>query len=415
VLSNLVDTIVIGAGHAGLSISYYLNELGIDHIVFEKENIGSSWANQRWDSFRFNTPNKYNLLPGFDTMFEDEDGFCSSADFVSSLSHYSEFHKLPVLTHCEVISVDLSNRSDGFNVCIRENDSLKMFRSRIVVVASGGQNRKYLPAFSEKLSKNIFQIHACDYRNASGLPEGSVLVIGGAQSGVQITEDLMENGRKVFLSTSKVPRVPRRYRKKDIVEWMYLSGFFDMPVDPALLKSRFPHISGTGPGGHTVSLQSLARKGASLTGNAIDADSGKIYFHNDVISNIRFADESSIKAKQYIDEFLYRSGFDITEDEEDPDDLPFNSSSYTGSDSIDLVENHITSIIWTCGFTGDFSYLRLPVIDNSGLPKHNNGISDIKGLYFIGIPWLRSRKSGIVMGIKDDAEFILANLMSGIQ
>lgn len=405
-----VNTIVIGAGHAGLSISYYLKQIGVDHIVFEKGNLGSSWSTQRWDSFRFNTPNKYNQLPGFENMLEDADGFCSPADFVSALGHYAEINNLPVATNCEVLSVGNSD-SHGFQVSVSVNGSKRLFHCITLIVASGGQNRKYVPAFSGNLPEEIYQVHACDYRNASGLPEGSVMVIGGAQSGVQITEDLLQAGRKVFLSTSRVPRVPRRYRKRDTVEWLCLSGFFNMAADPLLMRGRFPQVSGTGTRGHTVSLQSLARKGATLTGSAKDAQSGKIYINDDVISNIRFANEASNKVKVGIDEFINKAGFDMPDNEEDPDDLPTEVSAYTGSDYLDLSENNITSVIWTCGFSGDFSYLKLPVFDSNGLLRQNNGISDMKGLYFIGIPWMRMRKSGIVMGIKDDAEFIIEDIL----
>jgi putative flavoprotein involved in K+ transport len=141
------------------------------------------------------------------------------------------------------------------------------------------------------------------------------------------------------------------------------------------------------------------------------ADQERIYFHDDVMSNIRFADEASEKIKLSIDEFVRRSGYQMPENEEDPDDIRFESGSYAGISHVDLDGDHISTIIWTCGFTGDFSYLKLPVYDSNGLPEHNNGISHIKGLYFIGIPWMRKRKSGIVMGIKEDAEFIAGNLL----
>jgi putative flavoprotein involved in K+ transport len=413
-LSDKIDTIVIGAGHAGLSISYYLKQLRIDHIVFEKGTIGSSWSGQRWDSFRFNTPNKYNLLPGQENTYIDKDGFITAREFVTALCEYSKMNNLPVAENCEVISIGKIPGSKEFSVSVRENNSFRSFRSKKVIVASGGQNKRYVPAFSDNIPKDIFQIHACEYRNPSALPDGAVLVIGGAQSGVQITEDLLSGGRKVFLSTSRVPRAPRRYRGRDIVEWLHLTGFFDIKTadisDPRLLLMKFPQISGVGERGHTVSLQALAGKGAVLTGNAVSAGERKIFFQAGAADNVRFADDFSKKVKQSIDEFILRSGYEPALNEDDPADLPDQSLLCPDITSLDLFDNHISSVIWTCGFVSDPGFLSLPVFDANGALKHHEGISDIEGLYFIGFPWLRKRKSGIVMGIKEDAEYITEHL-----
>jgi putative flavoprotein involved in K+ transport len=185
--------------------------------------------------------------------------------------------------------------------------------------------------------------------------------------------------------------------------------------DPRSLMIRFPQISGTGSRGHTVSLQGLAKKGALLMGKAKGAEHGKIYLQTDILANIRFADEFSLKTKHLIDEFIRNSGYEMPANEADPDDLPDELFCPDDINSLDLFENQISSIIWTCGFVSDFSFLRIPVFDTNGNIRHNEGISTIEGLYFLGLPWLRKRKSGIVMGIKEDAEFIASHLKAAMK
>lgn len=415
--SSLIDVIVIGAGHAGLSISYHLKKLGLSHIVFEKGKIGDTWRNQRWDSFKLNTPNKVNLLPGQENGFSDAEGFSTASEFVSYLEGYCRTFQLPVAEGCEVLSVENIPDSKVFLVCVSEKGSAKYYESKQVVVASGAQNRKNMPSITKDISPDIFQLHAGEYRNSSSLPDGAVLVVGSAQSGVQIAEDLIAMGRKVFISTSQVGRVPRRYRGKDIVEWLILTGFYDMLTsditDSQILMMKQPQVSNSGFRGHTLSLQGLARNGAVILGKTENTNGTKVFLQPNAPMHIRFADDFSKKVKLMIDEFIQRSQLYAPPPEEDTDDDPDEEAACASADtSLNLKENNISSIIWTTGFTGDFSYLKSPVFNNSGILKHNEGVSDTEGLYFLGNPWLRKRKSGIILGIREDAEFIAAKLIT---
>lgn len=414
--SSVIDVIVIGAGHAGLSISYHLKKLHLNHIVFEKGRIGDSWRNQRWDSFKMNTPNKVNLLPGQENNFPDAEGFCSATEFVSFLEGYSRKFQLPVVENCEVLSVERVPCSKEFSVCISENGSVKYYHSKQVVVASGAQNRKYIPAFAENLLPEIFQLQPGEYRNASSLPAGAVLIVGSAQSGVQIAEDLIENGKKVFISTSQVARVPRRYRGKDIVDWLLLIGFYDLQTidvtDPQILMMKQPQVSNVGLRGRSLSLQSLALNGAGILGKIENTDGATLFLQENAAEHVKFADEFSKKVKEVIDQYIHNKDLFAPPPEEDfaddPDETALCASNVT---SFNLKENNITSLIWATGFSGDFSYLKLPVFNENRILKHSNGISDIEGLYFIGIPWLRKRKSGIILGIREDAEFISEKIL----
>jgi putative flavoprotein involved in K+ transport len=408
---SILDVIVVGAGHAGLSISYHLKDLHLSHLLLEKGRIADTWHNQRWDSFKLNTPNKWNLLPGQENIFPDSEGLCSSSEYASFLEMYSAKFHLPVIENCEVLSVERVNPSKKFSVHVSENGTAKNYLCSQIVVASGALNIKSIPSFVWNISPEIVQLHTSEYRNPSALPSGAVLVIGSAQSGAQIAEDLIIGNRKVFISTSQVPRFPRRYRGRDIVDWLLMSGFYDLQTadvtDPLILKMKQPQISTVGLQGHTLSLQGLARNGAVILGKTEDADGYAIMLQSNAAASIRFADEFSKKIKLMIDDYIQKSQLYAPPPEEDPDDYPDEAASFASDLTyLNFKENNITSIIWATGFVGDFSYLKLPVFNDNGTLRQNNGISEIDGLYFLGMPWLRKRKSGIILGIEEDALFI---------
>lgn len=418
--SSTLDVIVIGGGHAGLSIGYYLKKLGLSFIILEKGKIGDSWRIQRWDSFKLNTPNKVNSLPGYKNNFSDDEGFCTSSEFVSFLEDYSGKFQLPVVEESKVLSAEKDSGSGDFLICVSEKGSVKYYRSRQLVVASGAQNKKKLPAFANNLTGEVLQLHTCEYKNVSLLPDGAVLVVGSAQSGVQIAEDLIINGKKVFISTSQVSRVPRRYRGKDIVDWLIMSGFYDLQTDAVddrqILAMKQPQISSRGLRGHTLSLQGLARNGAVILGKTENILDGTVFLKPNAADNIRYADDFSKRIKTMIDDHIQSEHIIAPAPEDDPEDFPDENAECASSiTSLNLKENKITSVIWATGFTGDFSYLKFPVVDSTGAPKHHDGIPDIKGLYFLGNPWLRKRKSGIILGIDEDSGFIAEKLSMNLK
>ncbi|MEW5797585.1 MAG: NAD(P)/FAD-dependent oxidoreductase [Bacteroidota bacterium] len=410
----IYDVIITGAGHAGLSISYFLSQHNIRHIVLERGLIGQTWRSQRWDSFALNTPNALSVLPGDEYCGDNPEGFSSVAEFIHSLQSYAEKFSLPVREQTNVLSVE--KQSPYFNVATSENGVERNLRCTSIVVASGCMNEKKVPPFAKEIPESIVQLHTCTYKNPRQLPDGAVLVVGSAQSGCQIAEELLQAGKKVFLASSLVARVPRRYRGKDIFEWLTLLKFTEMPADkvpdPRILSMTQPQVSGIGPLGHTVSLQSLARDGATILGRLENADNTTLYFQLNAAQSVHFADEFSLTVKKMIDEFIITSGMDAPENEYDEADQPdIEASCASDIASLDIKKEGIGTIIWTTGFTADFSWIHIPVLDKHGLPLHKNGISDVEGLYFIGFPWLRTRKSGIIYGIRDDAKFIADKIM----
>lgn len=412
---NTVDIIVTGAGHAGVSISYHLKQAGISHLVFEKGKIGETWSSQRWDSFKLNTPNKSNLLPGMETFDGNADGFATADEFINYLRTFVNNHQLPVKENSKVISIE--KHKDVFIAEVIQNGISSIYQCRQVVIASGAQNEIQVPGFAKNIDSSILQLHAASYKNPLQLPKGNVLVVGSGQSGTQITEDLISTDKKIFFSTSKVGRVPRRYRGKDIIDWLFGMGQYDIRTeevkDHSVLRTRTPQLSGVGLMGKTTSLQSLAKNGVTILGKAANADAGSMYFQLNAAEHIQFADEVSLSTKNLIDKYIEQHQLPAPDAVTDADDLPDENASCAANISeLNFKEHNITTIIWTTGFGADYSYLKLPVIDKENSPIHKNGISPVKGLYFLGMPWLISKKSGIVLGIKEDAKFIAEQIIT---
>ena len=414
--NSVLDVIVVGAGHAGLCVSYYLTKHRIPHVVLEQGRVGETWRSQRWDSFKLNSSNKLSLLPEQSPYFTDPEAFSFANEFAESLENYAKQLQLSVKEHCKVLEVRKEKQGTTFLVTVLENGRKETYRSRQLVIASGGQNTVCIPAFAKNIAQRILQLHTSDYKHPGQLPAGSVLVVGSAQSGTQVAEDLVGADKKVFLSTGKVGRIPRRYRGRDIFDWLVEMGHYDVykaeVTDPSIFKIKNPQVSGAGDKGKTSSLQSLARSGVVILGRADNADAHTIYFQPNAASNVRYADEYSLKVKTLIEDHIQKNNLAAPLPEMDPDDVPDETASCaSGITTLDLDAHNIKSIIWTTGFSGDFSYLKLPVLDEEKIPKHTQGISDVKGLYFIGLPWLRKRKSAIILGVSDDAEFIVSQIL----
>jgi putative flavoprotein involved in K+ transport len=414
----VLDAIVIGAGHAGLATSYYFAQHGRSHVVLEKARVGESWRSQRWDSFTMNTPNALTVLPGRPYDGDDPEGFFSRDDFVARLERHAKDAQLPVREHSPVVRVEAASDGHGFTVTTG-GPAGERLNARSVVVASGIQQMPKVPAMSTRLAAHITQLHACEYRNPARLPSGAVLVVGSAQSGCQIVEDLREGGRRVFLSTGRAGRAPRRYRGRDAFVWLASMGALDVTVDqlpdPAQQHAAQPQISGVGPRGHTVSLQQLASDGKTVLGHLEDIDGRALHFAGDLAANVRFGDAASAAVKHQIDAYIEKEHIEAPAPQLDPADEPHpNPDDLRGASGLDSDDSDITTVVWCTGFGADFSWLHLPVLDERGTPTHENGRSRVPGLFFIGFPWLRRRASGIVYGIAGDAKAIVDDVLAAL-
>ena len=304
-----------------------------------------------------------------------------------------------------------------FNISVQHYQAVEQYQCKQLVVATGALNAAKTPSFGKNLSKDVYQLHVKDYRNPGQLPKGAVLIIGGGQSGCQVAEDIVAASKKVYLSTSRVGRVPRSYRGLDILDWLsnkipFYHALRSEITDPSIINAATPLVSGTGPAGHTLSLQSLHKQGVTLLGRLLNIENDTLFFANDAEDNIRYGDEVSQKTKELVEEFISKENFPAQQIEEDIADIPDEDLySMQHIPCINCAEANITSVIWTTGFTGDFSWLKLPALNNAGKPIHENGVSPINGLFFIGFPWLRSRKSGIIFGMQDDTAYIISQLL----
>jgi len=413
------DVVVVGAGHAGLAASYYLKQEGISHIVLEKGLIGESWRSQRWDSFRLNTPNRLSHLPGDLYAGPDPDGFYHRDEFVTSLENYVRRFDLPAKTGVEVTKARALG--GGFEVETLESGSERgSCRANSLIVATGLQNVPRIPTFASALPASIVQMHAAAYRNPDEIPGGASLVVGGGQSGFQIAEDLLENGRTVYFSSSRVARVRRRYRGVDILDWLIRVGVVKQRTldleDRSLIYEAIPHLSGVGPRGRSVSYQHLARDGATILGKLSGFENGRFIFDDDAADNVRFADMKSEEIKRGIDQFLSATGAVMAPVEYDERDEPDPDAACAS----DLTELHaeeagIRSVIWCTGFRGDFSWIEPNVVGEDGRPVHRDGCSPVPGLFFLGFPWLINRGSGTIMGVEGDADAVVSQVIARLR
>lgn len=405
---------VIGAGQAGLAISYFLQKEDIKHIVLEENIIGYSWITQRWDSFKMNTPNWMTELPDMELPKEIREHFMTRDEFVTYLNNYAQRFELPILEKHKVI--DVEKYENHFIVVAENKGNMHKIQADVVIIASGMMNESKFPKLAEKVPDNIVQFHASEYKNPNQLPDGDILVVGGGQSGCQIAEELALSGEKVYLASSKVPRAPRRYRGKDIMEWIDIMGIQDTSVNELnknpKLNATQPQSSGVGLFGHTISYQSLNKSGVTILGSFKDIDDKTFYFADNSRENICFADDTSRMIKENIDLFLSKHPeLETSIMEEDVADLPdIDCISASKFDEIHIMQSNITSIIWATGFGYDFSYLDTSLLDEKGVPKHVEGVIQTDNLYCIGFPWLRKKKSGLVYGVKEDAEVIVQKI-----
>jgi putative flavoprotein involved in K+ transport len=408
------EVVVVGAGQAGLSVSCLLSLAGIDHIVLERGRIGESWRSQRWDSFHLNTPNWSNGLTGIEFHPEKPNEFSDSGHLIAYFERYASKFKLPIREQTPVIS--LEDSGTGGYVLQTEDTT---YHTNVAVMATGAMSRPKLPDVSKELPGDILALTAGSYRNSEQLPDGAVLVVGSGQSGCQIVEDLLSAGREVYLCASRVGRAPRTYRGRDIFDWWREMKFFEVRLDeladPSVQFAAQPQVSGT-DGGHTISLQSLARDGAILLGRLEGVDGCVLQLGDNLHECIEFGDEKANDIRKQIDDYIEQFGIVAKPPVSDPGEpaLP----DLNGSDSwatLDLRQTGVTTIIWCTGFETDWSWVKLDVFDDRGYPRHRAGITDYPGLYVLGSPWINKRKSGILYGVSEDASNIVEHIVNYLQ
>ncbi len=391
-------TVVIGAGHAGLAMSRCLTDRSIDHVVLERGQVANSWKTERWDSLRLLTPNWQSRLPGYDYQGNEPDGFRTMQETVRYIERYADAIGAPVRTETTVTSV----RPDPGGYLVSTNQGT--WRAPSVVLASGACNLPSIPSVASALPVSIRQISPLDYRNPDQLEPGGVLVVGASASGIQIADEIHRAGRPVTLSVGEHVRVPRSYRGRDIKWWMDSVGLLDefyTEVDSIERVRRLPSLQLMGSDDRRDSdLNQLTARGVRLVGRLVGFAGGKAQFSGSLGHLCALADLKMNRLLERIDQW---AADHLDEELEPPCRFEATRVEPNPPLLLDLVANGIRTIVWATGFRPDYSWLDVPVFDPKGRLKHDGGVVASPGLYVMGLPFLRRRKSSLIDGAGADA------------
>lgn len=400
-----IETVIVGGGQAGLATSYYLTQLGCEHVVLEQAaQAANVWRNERWDSFTLVTPNWSLKLPGAEYNGPDPHGFMRRDQIIVHFEQYIEQFQLPVHYNMHVLSIE--PLPEGYRV----QTNARTFAAQNVVMATGFFQWPKIPPFAADLSPAITQLHSSAYRNPAALPSGAVLIVGSGQSGCQIAEELNQQGREVFLCTGGAGRVPRRYRGKDVIEWLDLTGFIDLTPEqlpPGMSKFEgIPHLSGVN-GGHPLNLHQFARDGVTLLGHLRGAAGDKVTLAPDLHANLAQIDQFEREVLNMLDGYIQEHGLDAP-----PEAVPQLRDGYAQPliEELDLPRVGINTVIWAMGYTFDYSLVKLPVCDDDGFPIQTSGVTNFSGLYFVGMPWMPAERSGFLLGVGEAARQIASHI-----
>ena len=395
------SVVIVGGGQAGLSLSWYLQRRGVDHVVFEKKTAMHSWSSQRWDSFCLVTPNWQCKLPGHEYSGADPHGFMKKDEIVAYLAGFKDKVRASLREGVSVHKVS-PRPEGGFDVLTSEGACT----ADQVVVASGGYHVPIVPRMAERLPEGVLQIHSEQYRNPHALPQGAVLVVGSGQSGAQIAEDLHLAGRKVVLAVGDAPRCARFHRGRDVVDWLADMDYYDMPVDQHPLREgvrdNTNHYVTGRDGGRDIDLRRFAAEGMELFGQLEGIADGKLTFRPSLRQALDAADRVYNGINASIDKFIAARGIAA------PPARPYEPvwSPREERTELDLHAAGIASVVWCIGFSPDFSWVEAPVFNGRGQPQHVRGVTPQAGLYFLGLPWLHTWGSGRFSGIARDAQHL---------
>ncbi|MDX5432180.1 MAG: NAD(P)-binding domain-containing protein [Halomonas sp.] len=400
-----VTAVVVGAGHAGLAMSHHLARHGIDHVILERGEVANAWRRQRWDSLRLLTPNWQTRLPGQIYTGPEPEGFMGMAELIAFLDDYARGLSAPLHTGTEVISV--RQAEDGYRVMTDRGE----WRCRAVVIATGACQRAAVPALAADLPPWIASLTPLDYRNPDQLAPGGVLVVGASATGVQLADELQRSGRPVTLAVGEHLRLPRRYRSRDIQWWLEHAGLLDQRFDEVedLIRARrqpSPQLLGsTEP--LDLDLNALSERGVRLVGRLVGLAGTRLQFSGSLAVHCQAADLKLVRLLDNLDDWASAHGWhDSLPVPERPAPTRVPQRPCLG---LDLAAGEIKTVLWATGFRPDYRWLEMPVFDDRGRLLHHGGVV-APGLYAMGLPFMRRRKSGAIHGADDDARELSAHL-----
>ena len=411
-----VTVAVIGGGQAGLSVSWYLGQAGVDHVVLEAQTPVHAWADTRWDNFTLVTPNWHCSLPGYAYDGADPHGFMTRDEVVEWLAGWLRTFAPPLRTHTRVTALR-PDAKGGFELSLQTHAGAETLTCDHAVIATGGYPVPVLPPFAASLDPTVAQLHSEQYRNADQLAEGAVLVVGTGQSGAQIAEDLHLAGRRVHLAVGSAPRVARTYRGRDCMTWLADMGLYDKPAPEysggkAAIEKTNHYVTGRG-GGRDIDLRLFATQGMTLYGTLSDGKDASLAFEPSLRAALDKADTVYNSICADIDAHIERQGLSgsvppatryepVWEPEIEPT-------------ALDLAAEGITSIVWAIGYRPDYRWIAASAFDGGGRPIQNRGVTNVEGLTFIGLPWMHTWGSGRFLGIDRDARHLAETIIDDLR
>ena len=401
-----ITTVVIGAGHAGLAMSRCLDNRGIDHVVLERGDVANTWRTERWDSLRLLTPNWQSRLPGVGYDGDDPDGFRTVPEVVTFLTCYAHVIGAPVQTHTRVTSV--RETEAGYRVSTDRGD----WQARAVVVATGACNVPFVPKAAGTVPPSVASLAPQQYRNPDQLAPGGVLVVGASATGVQLADEIHRSGRPVTLAVGEHIRAPRTYRDKDIQWWMDRAGILDQRYDEVddIARARcVPSFQLVGSR-EMLDLNALTGIGVRVVGRLVGIAEGRLQFSGSLANQCALSDLKMNRLLDTIDQWVAESGLDGLVDA--PHRFAPTVVDRRPPLALDLDQSGIRTILWATGFRPDYGWLEVPVLDRKGRVRHDGGVTEAPGLYLIGMPFLRRRKSALIDGAGEDARDLSRHLVA---
>jgi putative flavoprotein involved in K+ transport len=398
-------TVIIGAGQAGLAMSRCLTGRGIDHVLLERGEVANAWRTERWDSLRLLTPNWQSRLPDYGYEGNDPDGYMDMPQVIRFLERYAQVSAAPVQPHTHVLSVTpIDEGRAGYQVLTDQGQ----WRCRALVIATGACNIASVPRFAGNLPGGVRSLTPMQYRNPDQLEDGGVLIVGASATGVQLAREIQLSGRPVTLAVGEHVRAPRTYRGRDIKWWMDMAGILGMTwreVDDIARARRVPSLQLVG-GKETLDLNALGALGVRLVGRLAGIADGKAQFSGALGNICALADLKMTRLLEAIDQYADEAGFAGVVGVPErfaPTRVP--ERPMLGMDLAD-----IRTVIWATGYRPDYSWLNVPMLDRRGRLRHDGGVVDAPGVYALGLPFLRRRKSSLIDGVGDDARDLAAHL-----